>query len=173
MLAKTITVKEQEALRVAAETLSISKSNSLKDLELYVKDSLKDFTIEQGKENLRGTVIKNYTTINEDERRTLLTSSNLLQGIERVLSARAERGRTEAQKDEIYQRIRVLKEDETFKALNNAMLKKGYDMRDPLILRLADKIIGDDIKTGKELLDKSPQLRKAFGGVLKQFGIGW
>lgn len=93
-------------------------------------------------------------TLDENERRTLLTNRSLDVSAEQILNMRASRKQTEASTDEIRERINILKQNGEMNDFEIQLNKLGLTRSDPFYQRAAAKLIqGIGAKNGNDLYD--------------------
>lgn len=110
----------------------------------------------EGQESARlvGMQAHNQYTIDENERRTLLTNRSLDVSAEQILNMRASRGQTEATTQEIQERIKILKQNQEMNNFEIQLNKLGLTKSDPMYQRAAAKLIqGIGSKDGNDLYD--------------------
>lgn len=152
--AQTVIAEKTIALK-ALELVGKDISNKTAGLNLSQKQELNDTYLETQRQLLQKiiadigkTEATTAYTLSENERREALTSANLYQAAERILTMRKQRAKTDKDMQLIDQQIKNLKKDGTLKDLDINLKKQGIQPGDPLYMRVLAQYI-DDLKNGK------------------------
>lgn len=146
------TVLMQDALLRAAQVQATEAGTDMTKLnqaEQAFKNEmlydLKEESYEQVKANLRKTQIEATASLHSDERQQAMQANNMQQAVENILTSRANRANTEAQKQEILQRVESIKRDNTIKDFEIKLNKAGITKGDEPWYRALARIITGDI----------------------------
>jgi hypothetical protein len=92
--------------------------------------------------SLEGLQLKNKQTaaqtnysLDENERRTLLTSMSLMQGVESIIQQKLQHAKTEAETNNLRQQLSILKSDSRIKAWEADLTKSNVTRNDPLYMK--------------------------------------
>lgn len=118
---------------------------SMDDLKLAAMP--KNIELGQAGMALKNTQIAEQTkyTIDENQRRALLTSQSLAEGIKRLLQMDLQRSKTEAETRQINAAIESIKRDTTIKDWEIELNQRGFTKSDPVWIRTAN-VVYDKIK---------------------------
>lgn len=160
-------IQEETALK-SAQTLKTYAETDTSKFDLGMKQTMADVYRAAQTENLRKLQIENQVTLDANERAALQSSQSLLKGAEEILSIRANRANTEAERSRIFQQIELLKKDNTVRELDVRLSKMGIRPSDPLYARLASTIIDNVTNNPKAQADFNEWNKKhgkpQFGG---------
>lgn len=141
-------VAANEAALKAAQTVAtlanvdrtkIGTANA--QFDLAMKSALAEANLDYA--NLRNNQIAAQTqySLDENERRTLLTAQSLEKGVEQIALMRANTAYSRAARSKILQEIENLKKDGTLKQLDIDLRKMGINPNDPMYARVAGRIV--------------------------------
>lgn len=165
------TVQQQEALLKGAQTqatlASIPNTQATTARTLWETaqgQSLAPYVLEASKANLAKLSAETKQLVDNNERQAALTSSSLLETIERIgairiqnLKTQAETATTQAQRQEIQHRIQQIdqgienaKKDNEMKEQQLILLRRGQNPNDPTWMRLTGEFLEKHLPTPKE-----------------------
>lgn len=150
------TVQTQEAILKAAQTAGILQSTKSGEFDLGLKSDLRQYTMDAAKENLRKLTSGTDIMLQQNERDAAMNSSNLMEAMERVLTLRANRVNTEAEREKIYQSIELLKKENRIKRLDAQLADENVRPGENLfmqVLRDALNYVTEGAK-GKGFIEK-------------------
>lgn len=149
-------IKRQDALLKASELVGKNVTNETKKFDFQMKNTLKEISIEYQKEMLREKFIKNQVSLDENERRTALTASNIAQAAERILLMRAQVATSEEERKRIRAQIANINADTELKKMD---LRLGRNS--PWYVRAVDQLVKG--MSPKEVKEKV--VNNMFGGT--------
>lgn len=165
------TLLAQDAILKALQAIGMDTGNKKSKLDLDVATELKSTTVEAAKlatDNLRKTGYQleanTQSTLDANERANALQAPTLQAAVERVLSIRAERAKTNAERDKILQEIKNLKKDEKIKEYEIALNAQGISKSDPMWMRALTTLIN-------KITGSNADKQKATTDVLKKHGL--
>lgn len=165
------TVQQQEALLKGAQTQATiasipgTEASTAKTLwDTAQSQSLAPYVLEASKANLAKMSAETQQLLDNNERQAALTSSSLLETIERIgairinnLKAQAETANTKAQYEEIQARIKQIEQgiknaqnDNEIKREQLELMKRGQNPNDPTWLRKSGELLDKYFPTPKE-----------------------
>ena len=125
----------QENALLAAQTLATSTQTKGYDLNNQLASENFQTSIDAATANLQQTRANTQYTLSENERKAAMQAPNLQIAAQTVLKMKAETASTEAQKQQIYQTIKNLKQDYRLKEFEEDLAKQGIFKWDPLWAR--------------------------------------
>lgn len=154
------TLLAQDSILKALQAIGMNTGNKKAGLDYEIANSLKDNTVEAAQlatENLRkqGASMEANTqsTLDANERANALQQPTLQAAVEKVLTMRAERAKTNAERQKIKQEIENLKKDGKIKDYEISLNAAGITKGDPAYIRALTNIItrltGNDTSEGK------------------------
>lgn len=164
------TVAQTEALLKRAQTYSVLQGTEVSKFDLGVKQDLRANTLEVAKANLQQmlatldkTKADTFVNLDRNEREAALHAPTFAKAVEEVLYLRAQRARTNADRQQILQAIENMKKDGTLKDLEINMRRLGINPNDPTWQRmLAQFVSGIVPSVKKELSDQAEQLKNHY-----------
>lgn len=109
-------------------------------------------------------------TLDNNERAAAAQSSSLREAVERILSMRATRANTQAEKDVIHQRLIELQKSNELKQLDIDLKKNGIQPSDPIYLRALGRLLNDS--TWKQIpgqIQYPPREQEAIKGTRPRY----
>lgn len=143
-------VRKQEALLKDAQTATeLSRGNLTKEQALQLR-GIRDYIIEEARLNNEKKKADIAYTLDENERRELMNTTNVQLSIEKILSERINRAKTQKEIDKLKATIELVKKDDELKRLHINLAKDGIYPGDPLYLRIIAQILAErfDINLG-------------------------
>lgn len=131
-LTKTNEVLTEDKNLRMAQTLKTLADTKGVEFDVMMKNLLKENSLEVAKATLDKTKTETSVMSNRDEREALMTSSNLREAAERILTARVGR-------DEARARIANMEKDGLIKQFEIELNKAGLTKSDPRYWRVAEK----------------------------------
>jgi hypothetical protein len=144
------TVKTNDAILKAAQTVQTLEGAEMTKFERLLKSDLREISLEAAKENLRKLTTEIDLSISANDRAAALNASNLTEAVERILSSREQRAKTQVEKEQIRETIRNIKKDGKLKDLDINLKEMGIQPGDNIMLRAAGQYLKDIIPTPKE-----------------------
>lgn len=126
----------QDKILKSAQTAQIGQSTARTEFDLNQARLLQTNTIEQANANLQKTYADTQFTLDANERAAALQGHNVGAAIENVLNLRANRAKTQDERDHIKQQIKNLKKDEQLKSKDLELKKAGIQPHDPAWMRV-------------------------------------
>lgn len=162
----------QDAALRAAQVENSQASTDRSRFDLGLASELRATSAEAARENLRQMKVNTRVTLNDDERKAAMNSSNLREAAQRVLNLREQRSNTVAQRDQIRSAIRSLNNDSTLKEFDIELRRLGVAPNTPwwghMVGRLISNLLdGLGQSDGSDLMNlispfKSNKLKSAF-----------
>lgn len=123
--------------------LNISRADralKMDDLKLGVMPQQLNYSLDA--QRIRNNLANAQTqfSLDENQRRALLTTQSLKEGVKRLLQMDLQRDLTQAQTNQIKAAIRNLERDTTIKDFEIQLNKAGFTKTDPAYLRMAKKL---------------------------------
>lgn len=149
-------LKEAQTAQTSVQTAYTALNTKAGEFDLGLKSELRKNSVDYAIANLNKLNADTQYTLQNNERQNLSNAQNISESVARVLTMRIGNQATEAQKNEINQRIKVLKIDEQIKQAELNLREKGINPNDPTWMRVTaqfvDKILGDfkQTETGKQ-----------------------
>lgn len=137
------TVIAQEAALKAAQTASIVQATSKSKFDLDLASELRQISANVAGEQLRKLQFDNNFTIEKTEQFVAQKESNIQMAVEKVLSERANRANTEAQRNQIQAQIQNIKGSTALQSLDYQLKKNGINPNDPIYLRVLGRVLGN------------------------------
>lgn len=150
-LEKQGTVLIQEAALKAASTAQTSASTAKTQFELDLASELKETSLQAAEAQLKKLQADTKVTLDANERATIQQAQSLQEGLERILTSRLNRTKTELEKQNLEQALKNLQKDETLKQLDINLKEKGIQPGDNILIRVAAQWLD------KFLNEKSPK----------------
>lgn len=145
-LRSAITVQNAEAILKAAQTAATIQSTSKTAQDIAQASKLNPIALEAARANIAKTMADTQMTLDNNERQKALTSSSLMEAMERIGKIRMDNSKTEDEKKAIQQQIKNLEKDGQLKQIDIDLRKKGINPSDPTWIRListwAEKLYG-------------------------------
>lgn len=142
---------EDAALRAAQTSNMLANTGKTLQDTSQGKEMFK-YSLEAARESIRKTRNEADVLLTRDEREAAMNASNLKEAIERIANMREQRLSNPLQRDELRQRIALLKKDNIIKQFEVDLNKLGIRAQDPIWARIVSKLLGDssvdDIGTG-------------------------
>lgn len=137
------TVQQQEALLKAAQILETTSRTNRNKFDLGLSEELRQTSIDAARSNVVKLQADTQYTLDNNERAAAMNSSNLKEAMERILTMKAQRLNTAAERQRIYATIENIKKDSTLKQLDINMKKMGIQPNDPAYMRILSRLIGN------------------------------
>lgn len=175
----TEVAKVDAALR-AAQTIGAQVGAERAKFDLGLQTDLRATSLEAARESLRKLSAEADVVLRRDEREAAMNASNLGEAVERILSMRAVRAKTDDERDEIRARIRSISKDLQLKQLDINLKKMGVQPGDELWQRALAQFLGNgDGMSGtmKRLVPdnwwKSSDRRRYDSTMAETYKSGW
>lgn len=136
-------VLTQEVALKQAQTAATLSGAAKTGQETQQAAELFKYTMDGAKENVRKTVAETDVLLNRNEREALQTSQSLQEGLERVLTMRANRSKIPLEKQQLSQTIAELMKNNELKQLDINLRKKGINPTDPTWMRIIGQALAD------------------------------
>lgn len=140
ILQQEVNLKKAQIIATMLGTGKTSVEIKRMEFDLGLSQDLRDTTIEGKKLDVQRTAAETYVLLNRDEREAASNSSNLREAVERILSLRKGRAKSDAEINEINARIKNLDSDQELKQLSIDLQKQGISPNAPTFIRLAAKL---------------------------------
>ncbi len=161
-LKASIKLAEQEAALKAAQTFNTfaatDRTKVGTQMDEFSLNKLMPANLEQAQANFNKTLadinktnVEAKTMLSRDERETAMNSANLQTAAVNVLKMRAETAKTQAEKSEIYTRIKNIQADTKIKQLDADLKSKGIQPHDALWQRKVAEFVNDVKFTPKDI----------------------
>lgn len=138
-------------------------------LKLDIARNLAPVTLEMERGKLHNLLARTNFVINEDERKGFLAQNTLAKGVEEILKIRADKAKSEAERERILASIPLLKESTEFKRMENAFLRKGISLHDPYAVRTGS-LIADQLTKSIDYVQKHGLGQPFLQGIKSSFG---
>lgn len=127
----------------------LKESNiELNRFDLKQKSALFDTTLDRAvlenqkiKSDIGKSSVESKIMLNRDEREALMNSANLQKTLEEILTIRLQRVKTEFERDEILQKIQLLRKENVLKQFDVELTKQGIRPGDPAYWRYLEKFL--------------------------------
>lgn len=139
-----------DAILKAAQTASTIQGTEVSKFDLGLKSELRQTSLQAAQESLRKLTTDIDLSMSANDRAAALNASNLKEAVERILSSREQRAKTQVEKEQIRQQIDNLKKDSKLKQLDLNLKQMGIQPGDNILLRTAGQYLKDIIPTPKE-----------------------
>jgi hypothetical protein len=136
-------VKLEEAALKNAQTASTQAGTQRSIFDYEFEKGLAEVSADYRRENLRNLRQSTGIQLRRDEREAATNAATLLESAERVLSLRATRANTKAQKEQIKAQIDNIRKDSRLKQLDIDLRKMGIMTGDPLHMRILGRILSN------------------------------
>lgn len=151
------TVLVQEAILKAAQTASTLQSTSRSQFEQSIAESLKNTTIETAEANLRKLITSVDIDLQANERAAISNAASVSEAVERILSLRQGRAKSEDERRAIQQATINAKKDEQLKQLDIDLKKNGVQPGDNILFRVVarylESIMSDSKPDREQILE--------------------
>lgn len=137
------TVIAQEAALKAAQTASIVQNTAKSQFDLDLAKELRKISADVAGEQLRKLQYDNVFNIERTEQLVAMKESNIQMAAEKVMSERANRANTEAERNRINAQIQQIKSSTVLQDLDAELKKNGINPNDPIYLRVLGRILGN------------------------------
>lgn len=127
------------------ELLNKITEGRTKEFDLGVKQELLPITLEGAATRVEKDKANIQYTLDANERAAAMNSMNLMTGIEKILTMRLDRAKTQDERREINQRIINMQSDNELKRLDINLRNMGINPNDPTWMR----VIGQYVQSGK------------------------
>lgn len=148
------TVMQNDAMLKTAQTIATyinakkgEKDTQLKDIEIRQKESLFDIVIAQAIANLNSTDARTQFTLDENQRQAIKTSQSIQESVQRILTMKKQRAKTDAEIRQIDQYIKNLEKDERLKQLDIELKQLGIQPGDKIYERIIGRLINERANT--------------------------
>lgn len=146
------TVALQDAALRAAQTAQTVQSTKSNEFTLSQAQKLSQVSLQTAEAELNKLKADTYVTLQANERAAAQNSQSLAEGAERILTLRLQRAKTDDERNEIKNRIEVLKKDQELRELDLNLKRKGIQPTDALWIRILGQILG-----GSKVIDLLPK----------------
>jgi hypothetical protein len=130
-----------DAILKAAQTAATMQGTEMSKFDLGLKSELRQTSLQAAQESLRKLTTDIDISMSANDRAAALNSSNLTEAVERILSSRENRAKTEVEKQQIQQQIKNLKSDNELKKLDINLKKMGVQPGDNILFRAAGQYL--------------------------------
>lgn len=148
-------VLTQDVALKQAQTAATLSGAAKTAQETQQAGDLFQYTMDGAKERVRQTTAQTDVLLNRNEREAMQINVSLQEGLERVLTMRAQREKIPLEKSQIKQTIQSLMNDNKLKELDINLRKKGINPSDPTWMRIIAQAITDtklkDLKPHKRV----------------------
>lgn len=135
-------IKEQER-NIAANTASTLKDVDRKTYDLFMDGQMQDYILEASEQTARQIRTQTDIALDKNEREAFTTASNLKEAYERILSMRESRAKSREERKNLQEARKGIMEDNTLKAIHNALWKDGINPNDPQWSRILGNLLND------------------------------
>lgn len=154
----------QQAAQAAASTNKIIQDTKKSSIDTTFAESNLENSLEYAKLKTRGQEIANYFQMDENERRTIQTSINASTAVERILSMRIGRAKTEQEIKNLKAGLEYIKQGTNAKRLDNEMRQLGINPQDPTYVRILGRVL--NYLTGDKTVAEGDALQKVISAPL-------
>jgi hypothetical protein len=130
-----------DAILKAAQTASTIQGTEVSKFDLGLKSELRQTSLQAAQESLRKLTTDIDLSMSANDRAAALNASNLKEAVERILSSREQRAKTQVEKEQIRQQIDNLKKDSQLKQLDINLKQMGVQPGDNIIFRAAGQYL--------------------------------
>jgi len=152
--------REEKALKMA-QTAGVIQATEGSAFDLSQRKRLSDTQADLALANLRNLETNTMISLHRDEREAMSNAQSLQEGMERVLTLRLGRLKTQDERDEIRARIELIKTDTRLKILDENLRKAGINPSDPVWMRVLGQLITGYIDGSKNLDVQEKKLEQA------------
>lgn len=157
----------EEIPKVKAETAKTSQDTESSKFDLDMKSELRQTSIDAVRAQLQKTVAETdktkadtQYTLNQDERAKAQSAQSIQEGIERILTMRAEREMNPYKKAKLFEEVKSVQRDNRIKELDIKLKDAGLQPGDALWQRMlkneVDRIQGDIDNFKKSIRSSAP-----------------
>lgn len=136
------TIKHEQALNIAADTLSKTMGTSNTEFDLGLKKELRSTSVDAARESLRQQTANTNRIINQEERDAIMHNYNILESVNKIIGMRISQANTRQQSLNLIAQRKGINSDNQVKALSAELARQGLSSNDPLYLRLIAQILG-------------------------------
>lgn len=140
-LETTNTVQTQDALLRAAQVNQTLAQTERTKFDTGLAQSLRDISLETAQASLRKIQAETSVTLNSDERAAAQNVSSLREAAERILNLRAQRAKTQDERNLINSQIGALDRDVRLKDLDIELKRLGIQPSDNIFFRILGRIL--------------------------------
>lgn len=141
------TVSLQDAALKAAQIANTQQSTARSKFDLDLASELKQTSMDFARENLRKTMADTAFQISENERRSVMQSSNLKEAATRILQMRAQTAKTAEERSLLRAQEENVRSNTRLNALDADLKKNGIMPTDPLYMRVLGRLLGTEDTT--------------------------
>lgn len=155
------TVNAQEAVLKAAQVLATlagtgktKAETAATEFDTFLKNQLKNITVEQASAQLEQTRANTQFTLSENERKQALQSYSLQEAAVRILEGRSRLATSSIERQKILAEIEGIRKDNTIKDFEIQLNKSGMTKHDSMWFRMLNEILTKDDKRTPEIKRK-------------------
>lgn len=126
---------------VNSQTMNTLQNTKGSQFDLSMKQSLADGQLQLQQLSLDKLKADTQNVLSDIETKTLMREPNLQKAIEDILTARASRSTSAAQRDQIYQTIDNMKKEGVLKDLDIQLRRMGINPNDPMYMRMIGRLV--------------------------------
>lgn len=157
LVAQQIKTQQQQQANIAADTANKTQDWTKNKWAAENASQLGEISLQAAKANLRKTDVETQISLNEDQRRAALNSSNLQEALTRIANINAQTAKTKADKVNSEKLSQAIQKDIELKELDLQLKRQGIQPNDPLWMR----IINQQWNKFKDKLSKIPEFLNA------------
>lgn len=140
ILQQEVNLKKAQIIATMLGTGKTSQEIKRMEFDLGLSQELRDTTIQGRKLDVEKTGAELEVLLNRDEREAAMNASNLREAVERILTLRKNRAKTDAEIVSIKAHIAALDKDVELKQLSIDLQNQGISPSAPTFIRLAAKL---------------------------------
>lgn len=170
------TVTLQDALLKAAQTASVNASTAKTNVDteagkfgLSQAQRLADTSAQMAEQQLRKATVETDIALQANERAAAQSAVSIDKSVEEILSLRAQRANTVADRDRIRATVDTLRKDSTLKQLDIELKKNGIQPGDPAYMRILSQMFPEDLDV-KKIGSKVKSAARTVIDALKRYG---